>query len=237
ATSGYRANLVRYTKPEVSVAVLCNAGNSDPESMADSVAGALVAFGPRDTAATPVRGAAPASAIADKAGLYRNLRDMRAQRLRVTNGELETENGNQLVPIDRNGTTFQGVRGGMKLLFTRRPDGHYNARIVSVSNDTVPADWVAEADTARAALGAYAGVYESPEAEATMRVALDSTGALAVTRVSTPGGPWRLLPIYRDGFRIPPGVLVFTRDAAGKVNGFRFTTGRVRNLKFEKRSE
>jgi hypothetical protein len=51
----------------------------------------------------------------------------------------------------------------------------------------------------------------------------------------TPGGPWRLRPIYRDGFAIQPGVLVFTRDARRRVNGFRFTTGRVRNLRFERR--
>ncbi len=160
---------------------------------------------------------------------------MRAQRLRVTSGKLETENGNELVPIDRAGTTFQAARGGTRLLFQRRADGHYDARIVSQASDTVPADWVPEADTGRGALGAFAGVYESPEAEATIRVAVDSAGALAVTRVSTPGGPWRLRPLYRDGFAIPAGVLVFTRDRAGRVNGSRFTTGRVRNLRFERR--
>ena len=234
ATSGYRADIVRYTTPAVSVAVLCNAGNADAEAYADSVAGALVPFGARDTANTPVRAAAPASALADKPGLYRNLRDMRAQRLRVRDGKLETENGIELVPIDRAGTTFQAARGGTRVLFSRRPDGHYNLRTASRTADTVAADGVAEADTARAALAAYAGVYESPEAETTIRVALDSSGALAATRVSTPGGPWRLKPVYRDGFESAPGMLVFTRDAAGKIDGFRFTTGRVRNLRFSR---
>ena len=234
ATSGYRANIVRYTGRGVSVAVLCNAGNADPEGMADSVAGALVPFGERTTPAAPVRVEAPASALADKAGLYRNLRDMRAQRLRVTNGRLENENGNELVPIDRSGLTFQAARGGSRLLFNRRTDGRYDVRIVSPAGDSVPADWVADADTSRAALAAYAGTYESSVAEATMRVAPDSAGALTVTRVSVPGGPWRLRPLYRDGFAIPAGVLVFTRDARGRVSGFRFTTGRVRNLRFDR---
>jgi CubicO group peptidase (beta-lactamase class C family) len=235
ATSGYRANLVRYPNAGVSVAVLCNAGNSDPERMADSVAGALVAFGERTTPPAPVRVDAAATALSDKAGLYRNLRDMRAQRLRVTAGKLETENGNELVPIDRAGLAFQAVRGGNRLLFSRRSDGHYDLRIVSPASDTVPADWVADADTSRAGRGAYTGVYESPEAEATIRVAVDSAGALTVARVSAPGGPWPLRPLYRDGFAIPAGVLVFTRDAGGRVSGFRFTTGRVRNLRFERR--
>ena len=104
------------------------------------------------------------------------------------------------------------------------------------SADTIPADWVPDPDTTRAALGAYVGLYESPEAEATVRVALDSAGTgLVMTRVSTPGGPWRLQPLYRDGFVMPPGPLVFTRDSAKRVTGFRFTTGRVRNLRFERR--
>ena len=150
-------------------------------------------------------------------------------------GRLETENGNELVPVDRAGTTFQSARGNMRLLFQRRADGHYNVRMVSAASDTVPGDWVAEADSSRAALGAYAGVYESPEAEATIRVAVDSTGALVMSRLSVPGGPWRLRPLYRDGFAMPAGVLVFTRDARRRVNGFRFTTGRVRNLRFERR--
>jgi CubicO group peptidase (beta-lactamase class C family) len=234
ATSGYRAYAIRYLIPGVSVAVLCNAGDADPESMGDSVAMALMPLTAPTTPASPVRVAVPASAIADKAGIYRNLRDMRAQRLRVREGRLETENGNELVPIDRAGTTYQAERGGSRILFS--PAGaHHDARIISLAGDSVPADWVAEADTGRAALAAYAGLYESPEAETTLRVALDSTGALALTRVSNSGGPWRMRPIYRDGFAIAPGVLVFLRDRAGRISGFRFTTGRVRNLKFEKR--
>ena len=236
ATAGYRANTVRYTRPEVSVAVLCNAGNADPETMADSVAGALVPFGARTTPTPPVRVEAPAPAIADKVGLYRNLRDMQARRLRVRDGKLETERGVELVPIDRAGLTFQ-TAAGQRLVFKRRADGHYDARTVSAENDTVSVEWVADADTSRAALGAYAGVYESPEAEATLRVSVDSTGVLTLTRIAATGGQWRMRPVYRDGFQIPPGPLVFTRDGAGRVTGFRFTTARVRNLRFERKIE
>jgi CubicO group peptidase (beta-lactamase class C family) len=233
ATAGYRANAVRYPDAGVSVAVLCNAGNAEPETMADSVAGMLLTFGPRTTPAAPLRAAAPASALADKAGLYRNLRDMQGRRLRVRDGKLETENGVELVPVDRAGVTFQTARG-QRLVFKRRADGHYDARTVSAENDTVSVEWVADADTSRAALGAYAGVYESPEAEATLRVSVDSTGVLTLTRIAATGGQWRMRPVYRDGFQIPPGVLVFTHDGAGRVNGFRFTTARVRNLRFER---
>ena len=234
ATSGYRANLVRYTGAGVSVAVLCNAGNANPEGASDSLADALVRFEPRTTPAAPVRFAVPASALADKAGVYRNGRDMRGQRLRVRDGKLETENGIELVPIDSSGLSYQAARGGSRIVFSRRRDGHYDGRTVSLTNDTVAVYGVPDADTTRAALGAYVGVYESPEAEATLRVAFDSTGALVLTRISTTGGPWRMRPIYRDGFAIVPGMMVFTR-ARGRITGFRFTTARVRNLRFDRK--
>jgi len=238
ATAGYRANIVRYPRAEVSVAVLCNAGTADPETMADSVADALLTFSARTTPTPPVRVEVAASAIADKAGRYRNLRDMMAQRLVVKDGRLETERGIELIPIDATATTFQAARGGYRLLFKHRADSHYDVRIVTQSGDTVPADGVPDPDTTRAALGAYVGLYESPEAEATVRVALDSAGTgLVMTRVSNSGGPWRLQPLYRDGFVMPPGPLVFTRDSAKRVTGFRFTTARVRNLRFERKSE
>jgi hypothetical protein len=108
------------------------------------------------------------------------------------------------VPVDRGGLTFQAARGGMRLLFKRRTDGHYDVRIVSPASDSVPADWVADADTSRAALASYAGTYESPVAKATMRVALDSAGALTVTRVSAPGGPWRMRLRFVRAVETPP---------------------------------
>jgi CubicO group peptidase (beta-lactamase class C family) len=236
ATSGYRANLVRYTGggAGVSVAVLCNAGNANPEVASDSLADALVRFEPRTTPPAPVRVAAPASALADKAGVYRNGRDMRGQRLRVRDGKLETENGVELVPIDSSGLSYQAARGGSRIVFSRRRDGHYDGRTVSLTNDTVAVYGVPDTDTTRAALGAYVGVYESPEAEATLRVAFDSTGALVLTRISTTGGPWRMRPVYRDGFAIVPGMMVFTR-VRGRITGFRFTTARVRNLEFDRK--
>jgi hypothetical protein len=234
ATSGYRANLVRYTGPGVSVAVLCNAGNADPQGASDSLSDALVRFEPRTTPPAPVRAQVPASALADKAGVYRNGRDMRVQRLRVRDGKLETENGIELVPIDSSGLSYQAARGGSRIVFSRRKDGRYDGRTVSLTNDTVAVYGVPDADTTRTALGAYVGVYESPEAETTLRVAFDSTGALVLTRISTTGGPWRMRPMYRDGFSIVPGTMVFTR-ARGRITGFRFATARVRNLRFDRK--
>jgi len=237
ATAGYRAYTVRYPSARVSVAVLCNAGPADPEALGDGVAGLFLTFdttvvtpGTAGAAAPPVRASVPRQALADKAGLYRNRRNMQAQRFILRDGRLETEQGIELIP--ESATTFAAARGGNRVLFERRRDGRYDLRIATPAGDTVPADPVAPADSTRAALTPLIGTYVSDEADVTVTVEADTAGGLVVVR--QPDARARLRPIYRDGFASPAGVLVFTRDARGRVNGFLLTAPRVRNLRFRR---
>jgi hypothetical protein len=82
-------------------------------------------------------------------------------------------------------------------------------------------------------MAGFVGSYTSDEANTTVEVIQDSTGALVLHR--DPDLHMPLRPSYRDGFRSPAGMVVFGRDASGRVNEFRFTTGRVRNLRFARR--
>ena len=230
ATSGYRAYAVRYPAGRLSVAVLCNAGTADPESLGDAVAAELIRFDSVAAPAPPSRAAVPPEAIADKAGLYRNRRDMVPQRFVVRDGRLHTESGTELIP--ESPTVFAAATGGNRVHFDRRPDGRYGLRIITPANDTVPADFVADPDTSAAALAAFTGTYYSDEADATLTVEADSTGGLIGRRA--PAARARLRPVYRDGFGSPIGRLVFVRDAAGGVTGLLLTTSRVRNLRFRR---
>ncbi len=58
---------------------------------------------------------------------------------------------------------------------------------------------------------------------------------LAVTPTSILEAGLALRPAYRDGFRGGGGMFVFVRNAAGQVTEMRYTTGRVRNLRFARR--
>jgi CubicO group peptidase (beta-lactamase class C family) len=191
ATAGYRAYAVRYPAAALSVAVLCNAGTADPESLGDAVAAAMIRFDPPVTSPAPARAPVPPEAIADKAGLYRNLRDMIAQRFVVRDGRLQTDGGVELVP--ESPTVFVAANGGNRVHFDPRRDGGYDLRIVTRVNDTVPADRVQEPDTSRSALDGLAGSYYSDEADAMLTVEVDSTGALLLRRA--PDARARLRPI------------------------------------------
>jgi hypothetical protein len=100
--------------------------------------------------------------------------------------------------------------------------------------------WVDDGDTteyepmsappARESFGDYAGEYYSAEADASISV-LSENGA--VTLFARPNSRNSLRPIYADGFIALGSYIKFTRKN-GKVDGFLVTSGRVRNLRFDR---
>jgi hypothetical protein len=48
--------------------------------------------------------------------------------------------------------------------------------------------------------------------------------------------PWTLEPLVKDVFRGGSGVFQFTRDGSGRVAGFLYQGGRIKNVKFWKES-
>ena len=82
-----------------------------------------------------------------------------------------------------------------------------------------------------AQLQAFTGVYRSDELDVAYRMVLKDD-RLRLERLKS--APAVLEPIIADTFGGEPGVIRFTRDAAGNVNGFALEGGRVRNVKFWK---
>ena len=158
---------------------------------------------------------------------------MAAQRVALTNGKLMVDSRVELLP--QSPAVFAAATGGSRVLFDRRSDGHYDLRIVSPAADTVRADWVDEPDTSRQALAGLFGSYTSDEANTTIEVRPDSTGGGGLILHRDPDLHLPLRPAYRDGFRGAGGMFVFVRNAAGQVTEMRYTTGRVRNLRFARR--
>jgi len=233
ATAGYRAFIARFPRVRLAVAMLCNAGNVDPSDLGYAAAAQFLPRpAPPAPAVAPARRAVPPATIADKAGLYRNLRSMIAQRFVVTNGKVMTESGTELVP--QSPTVFVAATGGNRVLFDRRTDGHYDLRVVTSAGDTVRAGWVDAPDTDGAVLAGFVGSYSSDEANTTVEVRPDSTGGGLILH-REPDLHLALRPAYRDGFRGAGGVFVFVRSAAGQVTEMRYTSGRVRNLRFVRR--
>lgn len=230
ATAGYRAFLARFPERRLSIAVLCNRADANAPQLGSAVA--RLYLPPRPTVAgqsvAPARATVAPDQVLEKAGLYRNNRSMIPQRFVAREGRLRTEAGIELVP--QSPTLFVSANDGSRVHFDPRAGGGYNLRLVTPEGDTIPAEGVAEADTAGTTLAGFTGAWHSDEADATFVITQEENDRLMLRRDPSLALP--LQPIYRDGFRAALGILVFRRDAAGRVVEMRFTTNRVRNLRF-----
>ena len=82
-------------------------------------------------------------------------------------------------------------------------------------------------------LAEYAGAYASDELEVTYGIFVRDGRLFARLRWLEPQA---LRPAYADAFEDDSGDLVrFTRDGAGRVDGFNVNAGRVRHLRFDRR--
>jgi Beta-lactamase len=229
ATAGYRAYLARYPETGVSVALLCNAANANPE-LAVRAAALFMAdrlrpeAEPAAIAAVPV---APAE-LERRAGLYRSRRTGAPLRMQMVEGKLRTGGGTELVPAG--GGVFRFGTAGTRIEFLDGPP--VQVRIVYPDGDTVMYEPAAAADTSAANLATYAGEYRSDEAEATYTAAVVD-GALVLRM--RPDITFRLTPTYADAFSGPGGSIIrFIRGADGRVQAFTFGTERVRELRFDR---
>ncbi len=224
-TGSYRAFLARYPEQHLSVAVLCNAGDSMPRQSLHAVADLYLANALKpDPAPRGVRlSAAELDAIA---GLYRN----------IDRGDV--------VRIERHG---DGLRlGGETLLFalsamrltdgegtTIGLDGAGRALMDEGSGAPIVLERVPAAQPTPAELETLAGRYASDEAETTFTVRVRA-GALELAQ--RPATVYRLTPLYADAFDSELGTIVFRRDAGGAVTALSIVQDRVWDLRFTRDS-
>jgi hypothetical protein len=122
--------------------------------------------------------------------------------------------------------------GGFGELTFALADGRVTGATHVRGGDTTAYVAAAPPHVTAGALAAYAGEYVSDELE--LRVTIVATDSTLVMR-QRPRRETTLRPLFRDGFGVGAGTLVFTRDAAGRISGFGISAGRIRNVRFERR--
>jgi CubicO group peptidase (beta-lactamase class C family)/ribosomal protein L25 (general stress protein Ctc) len=233
ATAGYRTFLARFPEQKLSIALLCNVTNVNSARLARQVADIFLEGHLKENKISPIRVAV--SDLENKAGLYRNADSGETLRFFARNGKLFTGfgAGTELIPVGTNKFKpaesvveyiFEGGQGGEPRR-VRRTNGRYPAVVYSATASFNPTP---------AQLNDYAGNYYSEELNATHSVTIKD-GKLKIRVYPQPERD--LNPIFEDGFLIgaSSGQIKFTRDSAGKVDGFEIYTGRIRHLRFIKR--
>ena len=227
ATAGYRTWLARFPSRNLSIAILCNAGDVGRSA-------ALHGY----EIADPLIGQAPGPAGAEahmpgRAGLFVSERTGMPFALVWANGALRKESG-EILRIE----SADALRAGDGLL---RFEG--NDKFVLEDNDgnAEPHLRNAPAVADRAALSAYAGSYKSDEID-TVYAVEEREGHLAMQNRGRPAAAaMRLDPIYKDAFLYDTasgahtGLARFRRDAGGRVTALDIgLTRRVRALRFSR---
>ena len=119
--------------------------------------------------------------------------------------------------------TFGKLDSGKAAQYTLEIDGQRRVYQRLEGVDEVPPD-----------LADYAGPYRSLELETSWSIQVKDGRLMLQHRRQA---EIQLRPAARDRFSGSAlGSLQFERDAGGKVTGFKVTTGRVRNLRFERQS-
>ena len=240
-SAGYSSFLGRYPAQGLSIAIMCNAGESAETVMfarriidvlAPSAAGGSAAEAsapPIPPEGTSVAGLDPSG----RAGLFFNERTGQPLRLIVTNGNLGIAGGPPLVAVTRD--RFRNPRGTLSFM----SQAVFELSFLSPDQFEVTA---AEGDTTRyrrarpytptaAELDAFAGRYESDEIGTVLEMVPDN-GGLVMRLYRTPDRALQIRPVDRDTFMLGMMTVRFLRDETGTVVGYDYSNPVVRNIRF-----
>lgn len=235
ADAGYRADFVRFPDRRLGVATLCNSATANPGLLSRRVADVFL---PGNLPAATTDGApdstpevaVPEESLKRYAGLYWNAADAVARTVVLEGGKLSVMNGRDRVALKSLGQgTFVMTSGPRtRATFEVRPDGAVLLKPAGTTQVLVKTEaFKPSADQ----LAEFAGIYRSDEMDAVFRMTIKD-GVLRLERSKQRPNP--LDPLVVDTFRAMPGVVQFTRDAAGRVSGFTLQGNRVKNVKFSK---
>lgn len=229
ATAGYRAYLARYPAQRLSVALLCNTGEAG-QSLARQVVDAFLGDLPRPQVARPAGIPMPAGVLAMRAGLYRNTRTNEPLRLVLRDGKLALGRGPEFVPLSR--ALYQLAGTEERGVFEDGDDGRPTRLLrLLADGDTIVYEPVPEARPSPEVFAQYAGEYWSDEVPALYAVSAEHGKLMVRDRVGT---GTELTPEYADAFNSRMGVVRFSRDAGGRIDGMSLWLGRVRGIRFRK---
>lgn len=249
AWAGYRAQLLRFPREHLSIACLCNLGDTNPSRLAHLVAD--VYLGDKMTKETdgskPGGGAASAKPRAgvDAArlraleGAYLDRASDRFFRLAVENGELAGKWGSRrivFVPAGGDRYRVDGLGEDVRVEAVAQSAAGGRPRLAVTIDDDGDVESLAfepvEMWTPTAAeLSGLAGRYASAELDTSWRLEAKD-GKLYLRYRGAPDDP--LLPSVADRMSVGGETLHFTRDAAGQPTGFTVDAGRVRGIAFRK---
>ena len=234
ADAGYRADVVRFPKQRLAVAVLCNLANINPGQLSRRVAEVYLGgeMLPDNAGTKPKAIAVSSGQLARYAGAYWSPRTEEVRRFEVRGDTLIMQLGSG-IPLTPVGTDRFVGPGAQEYRFTGQPDGARELRLVAEGQRPQVLERLESFAPGAKELAAYAGRYYSGEIDTAYELVVRADTLIVVSRR---GAEFPLQPLSADVFQSRDiGTVRFERDGKNRVAGMRVSTGRVRRLKFERK--
>lgn len=241
--NAYRSILSRYPEHGLSIAVLCNAGETSDRR--DVFAGRIFDLfmaqkglrRPEPAAASGIASGVGAVDVNSKAGLFISERNGAPLRLVANNGRLGIAGGGPLVAVAQD--RFRNPRGVLSFMsqdqfelnFLSKDQFELKSMEGTTSSYRRAQSYAPSADD----LQAFTGRYESDELRAAFQVTPGKGGLLARLNDS-PAREAQFSAVYRDTFQRGPITLRFLRDKSGNVVALELTNPMLRNIRFTRLS-
>lgn len=235
--AGYGTFLVRFPEQRLSVATMCNAGDTATggayarrifDLFADSTAVADPA-----AAAPSDAGSAAGVDVKSLAGLFFSETTGQPLRLGADNGRLRIVGGPPLVAVaaDR----FRNRDGSLSFMSQDRFELHFVSpdllELTSMEGRTTRYRRAEPYAPSGDDLKAFAGRYANEETRALFEME-PGTAGLTVRVSWNNAQAFPFVPVDRDTFQLGGMILRFQRDQAGKVTGLAYSNPVVRNIAF-----
>lgn len=242
--AGYRTFLIRFPDQQISIAVLSNLGSFDPGGLAYKIADIYL----KGSLKEEPKKEEPKQVEFAKASVQVN-----PEILKTYCGQYELQpgfvvtvrmEGEKLVvqamgqpplPMEaKSESEFEVPQIGGQIAFTRSANNEVNEFVLTQGSNVTKAPRVKEFDPKSVRLSDYAGVYYSPELETRYTIVLEGD-KLKATHIRNE--PCEMLPVSDRFFNANAwymGRIEFIKNAQGVVTGMKVSSGRVKNVKFDK---
>jgi len=246
--AGFRSYLARFPKQNLAIAILNNGADARPWELALQIADRLIKKNnppPQNAIADAFLESISPKQISDSleisedilnayVGHYWYEPETYSREIYLDNGKLMYSRGQDdvsvLAPISKNTFKMLNVEGEIYVKFTKNDEK--SLMTVKVDNvDTYVSVAYTPVKITKTWLSQFAGSYFSPELSSTYHFSPENKQLkISHHRLSD----HYIAPVKDDFFSSQVGDILFERDVHGKVNGFRISNGRVRNLYFRK---
>jgi CubicO group peptidase (beta-lactamase class C family) len=246
ADAGYRSYLVRFPEQGYNFAVLSNYASANTGSIAYKIADIYLKdfLKSDEKKIEPVPAAAPAPVVSvseDLLKIYSGQYQIEPGVIAtfvVEDGKLIAKAGGQPYAMTpKSEKEFFIASLDASILFEKNNDNTVSQMVLKQGGRTVIAPRIVEYDLSKVDLPSFTGTFYSPELETRYTLTVRENKLIA-THIRL--GEIELTPSARDAFSGNAwyfGHVEFTRNGSGQVDGFKASSGRVRNVKFEKVSQ